>query len=233
MIDRKVLSITVTSKLLRWLLKLPVLRLFTQFKENVKAPRHWLFVRGIHRWPVNSLHKGPVTRKMFPFDDVIMVWQEYILVTAGTLITLAVANMNRQVAGGLHKYMARSQCFNSLCSVDAYIFQWTRLSFATNGLSPVRPRHYTNRRWLIFKQTSRNKFRWNLNHNIFFFLKIYLKLERIKRQMVFIQCILTSSRHNKNIARHSMSFFNTIESYLRNIDTSIEIKLRSRYINLL
>ena len=30
------------------------------------------FVWGIHRWPVNSPHKGPVTRKMFPFDDVIM-----------------------------------------------------------------------------------------------------------------------------------------------------------------
>ena len=30
------------------------------------------FVRGIHRWPVNSPHKGPVTRKTFPFDDVIM-----------------------------------------------------------------------------------------------------------------------------------------------------------------
>ena len=30
------------------------------------------FVRGIHRWPVTSPHKGPVTRKMFPFDDVIM-----------------------------------------------------------------------------------------------------------------------------------------------------------------
>ena len=30
------------------------------------------FVRGIHRWPVNSHHKGPVTRKMFPFDNVIM-----------------------------------------------------------------------------------------------------------------------------------------------------------------
>ena len=27
------------------------------------------FVRGIHRGPVNSPHKGPVTRKMFPFDD--------------------------------------------------------------------------------------------------------------------------------------------------------------------
>ena len=30
------------------------------------------FVCGIHRGPVNSPHKGPVTRKMFPFDDVIM-----------------------------------------------------------------------------------------------------------------------------------------------------------------
>ena len=30
------------------------------------------FVRGIHRWPVNYSHKGPVMRKMYPFDDVIM-----------------------------------------------------------------------------------------------------------------------------------------------------------------
>ena len=43
------------------------------------------FVRRIHRWPVNSPHKWPVTRKMFPFDDVIMrnpkrkvyIWEEY------------------------------------------------------------------------------------------------------------------------------------------------------------
>ena len=33
------------------------------------------FVRGIHRPPVNSPHKWPVPRKMFPFDDVIMnIW---------------------------------------------------------------------------------------------------------------------------------------------------------------
>ena len=31
------------------------------------------FVRGIHRGPVNSPHKRPVTRKMFPFDDAIML----------------------------------------------------------------------------------------------------------------------------------------------------------------
>ena len=31
------------------------------------------FVWGIHRVPVNSPHKWPVTRKMFPIDDVTMV----------------------------------------------------------------------------------------------------------------------------------------------------------------
>ena len=31
------------------------------------------FVWGIDRGPVNSPHKWPVTRKMFPFDDVIMM----------------------------------------------------------------------------------------------------------------------------------------------------------------
>ena len=34
------------------------------------------FVWGIHRGPVNSPHKWPVTRKMFPFDDVIMFSQK-------------------------------------------------------------------------------------------------------------------------------------------------------------
>ena len=31
-----------------------------------------VFVWGIQRGPVNSPHKWPVTRKLFPFDDVIM-----------------------------------------------------------------------------------------------------------------------------------------------------------------
>ena len=33
------------------------------------------FEWGMHRGPVNSPHKGPVTRKMFSFDDVIMISQ--------------------------------------------------------------------------------------------------------------------------------------------------------------
>ena len=35
------------------------------------------FVRQIHRWPVNSQDKGPVTRKMLPFDDVIMAVNQH------------------------------------------------------------------------------------------------------------------------------------------------------------
>ena len=46
-------------------------------------------VRGSHRGPVNSPHKWPVTRKMFPFDDVIMfpklwaVWSLFVLLVHG------------------------------------------------------------------------------------------------------------------------------------------------------
>ena len=37
------------------------------------------FVKGIHRGPVNSPQKWPVTRKLFPFDDVIMTRFKFAL----------------------------------------------------------------------------------------------------------------------------------------------------------
>ena len=37
-----------------------------------QSSRSLAFVWGIHRRPVNLPHKRPVTRKMFPFDDIIM-----------------------------------------------------------------------------------------------------------------------------------------------------------------
>ena len=37
-----------------------------------QIPASLAFVRGIHRSPMNSPNKWPVTRKMFPFDDVII-----------------------------------------------------------------------------------------------------------------------------------------------------------------
>ena len=41
-------------------------------KRKHQSSASLAFVRGIHRGPVNSPHKMPVARKMFPFDDVIM-----------------------------------------------------------------------------------------------------------------------------------------------------------------
>ena len=43
------------------------------YQRKHQSSASLVFVWGIHRWPVNSPHKGPVTRKMFPFDDVIKV----------------------------------------------------------------------------------------------------------------------------------------------------------------
>ena len=63
---------------MRWRLKSPASPLFTQpfiqahIKENIKSSASLAFVRGIRRWALNSPYKGPVTRKMFPFDDVLM-----------------------------------------------------------------------------------------------------------------------------------------------------------------
>ena len=47
-------------------------RLFRRRSNKHQSSVPLAFVMGIHRWPVNSPHKGPVTRKMFPFGDVIM-----------------------------------------------------------------------------------------------------------------------------------------------------------------
>ena len=47
-------------------------RLFRRRSKKNETSASLAFVWGIHRGPVNSPHKWPVTRKMFPFDDVIM-----------------------------------------------------------------------------------------------------------------------------------------------------------------
>ena len=67
--------ITVTSQWARRRLQSPASRLFTQpfiqaqIKEKIKAPRHWTLCGELTgEFP----HKGPVTRIMFTFDDVII-----------------------------------------------------------------------------------------------------------------------------------------------------------------
>ena len=55
------------------------------------------FVREIHRGPANSPHKWPVTRKMFPFDDVIMIQ----CVSNATTVLLLLPDINFDFIGRL------------------------------------------------------------------------------------------------------------------------------------
>ena len=48
------------------------LTVYSGADQSKQSSASLAFVLGIHRGPVNSPHKWPVTRKMFPFDDVIM-----------------------------------------------------------------------------------------------------------------------------------------------------------------
>ena len=43
-----------------------------------QSPASLAFARGIYRWPIDSSHRGPATRKIFPFDDVIMSRVQYL-----------------------------------------------------------------------------------------------------------------------------------------------------------
>ena len=62
------------------------------------------FMRGINRAPVNSPHKRPVTRKMFPFDDVLMFYHGLSKVFLSCHEVL-----ERQCAGHLDEYIAISK----------------------------------------------------------------------------------------------------------------------------
>ena len=53
-------------------------RVFRGRSKKTSSFASLVFVRGIHRWSVNSPHKRPVTRKMLSFDDVIMSWQRSV-----------------------------------------------------------------------------------------------------------------------------------------------------------
>ena len=73
-----IIVITVTSWWARWHLKSPASPLFAQpfvRRRSKQTPKHRVTGLCEENPPVTGgfPHKGPVTRKTFPFDDVIMV----------------------------------------------------------------------------------------------------------------------------------------------------------------
>ena len=94
------------------------------------------FMRGIHRWSVNSPYKGPVSRKMFPFDDVIML---------AVVIPLCMASLPSSNLGACSEILQPHPCFRSIYD-EAII---TIVSYS------VRPRciHCTNRNHIPMQLT--------------------------------------------------------------------------------
>ena len=106
------------------------------------------FVRGIHRWPVNSPHKGPVTRKMFPFNDVIMghyLNQRWLISTnSESRYNVLQKKLNLKTS----YEVCRSSCLGP------------NMINATYGMK--MPTHYP---------TYRNKLKWRLNKTIILFIQ--------------------------------------------------------------
>ena len=66
------------------------------------------FVRGIHWWPVNSPHKRPVTRKRFPFDDVIMSTSILPLSPLNILSPLSISTPSKRSLSSLYSISSTS-----------------------------------------------------------------------------------------------------------------------------
>ena len=77
MYKKRHLNITMTSQWARLLLKSPAWRLFAQpfiqgADQGNQSCASLAFVRGIHRWPVNSPHKGTVNS-----ENVSIWWRNH------------------------------------------------------------------------------------------------------------------------------------------------------------
>ena len=66
--------------------------LFRRKSKKTSELRITGFVKGIHRWPVNSPQPEPVTRKMFSFDDVIMISADKKWLVRSWLITFTMSH---------------------------------------------------------------------------------------------------------------------------------------------
>ena len=96
------------------------------------------FVRRIHRWPVNSPQKWPVTRKMFPFDDVIMRNRMQLL-ASDNMITLWHGNTFRITEGnpGSHHRGSVMRSFN-VFSVVSWEICWRNCQVVGDLRYPIR-----------------------------------------------------------------------------------------------
>ena len=91
------------------------------------------FVWGIHRGPVNSPHKWPVTRKMFLYDVIIIENYRYNIFVWNWVFPM------------LDMHMQQYICFIKLCIFLTYNQRfWSRWIFATDEIWTCNLQPYAN-----------------------------------------------------------------------------------------
>ena len=88
------------------------------------------FLRGMHRWLVNSPHKGPVTQEIFPFDDIIMITSH--LSVRLVMILLNSSNGSYQF-NAAHWQHCRTGSGKGLPPVRYKVITWTNVNFSSIG----------------------------------------------------------------------------------------------------
>ena len=160
------------------------------------------FVQGIHRWPMNSPHKWPVTRKMFQFGDAIM-WYHLAadgLVTLGTWIITghAIAILN---------CFTRYKCI--VIQKDSWIniHEWFGCNFPTWNIRNVwRARddgyHYDVTSKCCCVTITTRLVEWTLSiSKIRVFFCCFQELSGL--QMVTqIKCGIKAKRHGRSVSRN-------------------------------
>ena len=72
-------------------------------KDNIKAPHHCCFLKGIHRWSVDSPYKETVVQEASPHHAIIIARSAY---TAGTCFMMSTIN-NSVYSEAVFVYLAR------------------------------------------------------------------------------------------------------------------------------
>ena len=81
-------------------------------------------MRGIHRWPVNSPHKWPVTRKMSPFDDVTLVGHILVPCKSNLLVVdwYAMIGDSQLSHNALDKYPTMPHFETEMCAREHFCY---------------------------------------------------------------------------------------------------------------
>ena len=97
------------------------------------------FVRGIHRWPMNSPHKGPGTLKMLPVDDVNM-WKWHVKChSPDRKLCMLIINSNlTDVLLGVRPILVNSRSLEIGCYNDRIALKFNRHLGSAAAKVPVK-----------------------------------------------------------------------------------------------